>query len=265
MKISKLSSIALLALAFSGCLQSTANGGLSLTGKTYSQQEEIDLGINKANEDLKSQTVSKNKKQKATLMRVAKKIIKAANQPDYQWDTYLIEDPQPNARVYPGGKIFVNTGLMNFVDTDDELAAVLGHEVAHATLHHTIKNLTANDNSTFVTGLAVAGAAHAIGDDDEESKLLKTGVAVGASLAKEYLIDKPFGRGQETDADKEGVELMIKAGYDPKYAITFWEKMAKNSDGTPQFFSTHPSEENRAKTLEEYIAKRAGEKKWKKY
>lgn len=257
MKLSKISSITLLAIAFSGCVQSTTNGGLSLTGKTYSQQEEIDLGIIHANKHLESQTVSKNKKQKATLMRVAKKIIKAANQPDYKWDTYLMEDPEPNARVYPGGKIFVNTGLMNIVEKDDELAAVLGHEVAHATLHHTIKNLTVGENSSFVTGLAVAGASQAIGDDDEESKMLKTGVAVGASLAKEYLIDKPFGRGQEADADKEGVELMIKAGYDPKYAITFWEKMAKLSDGTPQFFSTHPSEENRIKEIQKLIDEKA--------
>ena len=66
-------------------------------------------------------------------------------------------------------------------------------------------------------------------------------MATGATLAKEYLIDKPFGRGQETDADKKGIDLMIKAGYDPKYAITFWEKMAKRGGGKPQFLSTHPS------------------------
>ena len=260
MKLLKLSSIALCAAIFCGCAV-TENGGLSLTGKTYSNQDEIDIGINRANEDLKSQVVSKDKKQKARLKKVAKRIIKAANKPDYQWDTHLIDNPEPNAHVYPGGKIFVNTGLMEMVEKDDELAAIIGHEVAHATLHHTIKKLTASDNSSLVTGLAVAGASQAIGDDDEESKLLKAGVATGAALAKEYLIDKPFGRSQETDADKAGVDLVIKAGYDPKYAITFWEKMAKRGGGEPQFLSTHPSPENRIKVLEEYIAQKEGAKK----
>ncbi len=262
MKLLKLSSIALCVAIFCGCAQ-TANGGLSLTGKTYSNQEEIDIGINQANEDLKSQVVSKDKKQKAILNRVTKKIIKAANKPDYQWDTYLIDNPEPNAHVYPGGKIFVNTGLMDLVEKDDELAAVIGHEVAHATLHHTIKKLTASDNSSFVTGLAAVGAIKAADadGDDTKSKLIQRGAITGAALAKEYLIDKPFGRSQETDADKAGVDLVIKAGYDPKYAITFWEKMAKRGGGEPQFLSTHPSPKNRIKALEEYIAQKEGVKK----
>ncbi len=260
MKLSKLSSIALCAAIFCGCAI-TENGGLSLTGKTYSNQDEIDIGINQANEDLKSQVVSKDKKQKAILNRVTKKIIKAADKPDYQWDTYLIENPEPNAHAYPGGKIFVNTGLMEMVEKDDELAAVIGHEVAHAILHHTIKKLTASDNSHLVTELAKVGAVKAADGDDTKSKLIQYGAVKGAELAKEYLIDKPFGRSQETDADKAGVDLVIKAGYDPKYAITFWEKMAKRGDGEPQFLSTHPSPENRIKALEEYIAQKEGAKK----
>ncbi len=148
-------------------------------------------------------------------------------------------------------------------EKDDELAAIIGHEVAHAILHHTIKKLTANDNSSLVTSLAVAGAVKAADadGDDTKSKLIQHGAAKGAELAKEYLIDKPFGRSQETDADKAGVDLVIKAGYDPKYAITFWEKMAKRGGGEPQFLSTHPSPENRIKVLEEYIAQKEGAKK----
>jgi predicted Zn-dependent protease len=153
----------------------------------------------------------------------------------------VIDDPETvNAWCMAGGRMAVYTGLLDKVDpTDDELAQVLGHEISHALANHTAERMSVALATS--AGLAVAGA---LSKDDNSAAL--GAVALAAQLA----IQLPNSRAAESEADRIGIELAAKAGYNPNAAISLWQKMEKaGGGGPPQFLSTHPSPENRQQTL----------------
>lgn len=163
--------------------------------------------------------------------------------PGWNWEVNVIESPQVNAWAMPGGKIAVYSGLIEKLNlTDDELAAILGHEIAHALREHGRER--ASQQLVQDIGVSVLSAVTGIG-------------AVGqdlASLVADVTIGLPYSRKFEREADRIGVELAARAGYDPRAAITVWQKMAKlGNGGTPEFLSTHPSDESRIKDLQEVI------------
>jgi len=166
--------------------------------------------------------------------------------PGWRWDTNVISSSELNAWCMPGGKMAVYTGLMDKLAlSDDELAAVMGHEIAHALREHgreKVGQAAGVDLAATVGG--VIGAYYGV--DSSIGKGL-----VGA--AGELAFMRPNSRGMEQEADRIGVELAARAGYDPHAAISLWEKMARASgSGVPQWLSTHPSHESRLSDLRVY-------------
>src|SRR5262249_18941484 len=170
---------------------------------------------------------------------------------DWKWEVNVLTSPEVNAWCMPGGKIAVYTGLIEKLQvTDDELAAVMGHEISHALREHGRER--AAQQMAAGAGASLAGAVADIflpGSGQLATKGAGLGAQVGVLL--------PYSRVQETEADRMGVELAARAGYDPRAAITLWQKMAKLSGGNApqQFLSTHPSSDTRIKDLTEYSQK----------
>ncbi len=165
--------------------------------------------------------------------------------PGWRWEVNVITSQEVNAWCMPGGKIAVYTGLMdNLRLTDDELAAVIGHEIAHALREHGREKASqqAAQNAVIGVGAAVLGVGE--------------GMAGLANIAAQVTYGLPNSREFEREADRIGVELAARAGYDPRAAITLWQKMAQASDGRspPGFLNTHPTASDRISDLQKYAA-----------
>ena len=199
--------------------------------------------------------LSKDKRLVEMVKRVGMRIAKASGEP-FDWEIELIESPELNAWCMPGGKMAVYTGILPVLKTEGALAAVIGHEVAHATRRHGMNGYAQAIENQLATA-AVAGIAVLAAEfycESQECKALATiGGAAGAmGLA---FFERKFSRDDETDADRIGQIYMAKAGYDPAEAIEVWERMAQatGGDGGPEFMSTHPSNENRKQRLSQWL------------
>ncbi len=161
----------------------------------------------------------------------------------WDWQVNVINSEQLNAWAMPGGKIAFYSGIINKLQlTDAEIAAIMGHEIAHALREHSRERASGEANKALVIG--ILGAATGAG---------RTTQAL-ADLAITTTIGLPNSRLHETESDRIGIELMARAGYDPQAAIRVWQKMAKVTGGKsgPEFMSTHPSNESRIKDLTQY-------------
>jgi predicted Zn-dependent protease len=188
--------------------------------------------------------------QLARVRGIAQRIIPhtATFRPDaakWQWEVNVLSSPEVNAWCMPGGKIAFYSGILERLQlTDDEAAAVMGHEIAHALREHGRERASRAVNQSIALG--VLGAA--VGAPGGALDL--------AQLALEVTLNLPNSREQEIEADRIGVELAARAGYNPRAAISLWQKMAHASQGgPPQWLSTHPSREARIQDLEVYAAK----------
>ncbi|MGE0829410.1 MAG: M48 family metallopeptidase [Hyphomonadaceae bacterium] len=191
---------------------------------------------------LRQQTpVWNNAAQQARLERVGRRIAAAANRQSLQWEFVIFDRPEKNAFVLPGGKVGFYRGIMELAQNDDQLATVLGHEVAHVVGRHAAERYSraiAQDSA-----LRVAGAV-------SDSQILAAALGLGAQVG----LSLPFSREQEAEADRFGVNYMQAAGYRPREAITFWQLMqAGGGARPPEFLSTHPDPANRITALRDYI------------
>lgn len=169
---------------------------------------------------------------------VGERIAAVAKDPGYQWEFNVIEDDTPNAFALPGGKVGVNSGLFKVAENDAQLAAVMGHEVAHAIARHSAERISRQ--MLIVGGLSAFGIAS---DNPQFAGLLAGAATLGFIL--------PFGRSQESEADEIGVRYMAQAGYDPREAVKLWQNFAAyGGDRPPEFLSSHPDPDNRIKRLE---------------
>ena len=167
---------------------------------------------------------------------------------NWAWEVKVIDDPKTvNAFCMAGGKMAIYSGMWEKLKaTDDEIAQVMGHEIAHALADHTRERMSIAMTSAVATTAAAVAITVAGGDD--RAALALTGVQLASVLA----IQLPNSRDGEAEADQIGIELAARAGFDPKAAVTLWQKMAKEGGGgPPQFLSTHPSPQNRAARLAE--------------
>jgi predicted Zn-dependent protease len=157
----------------------------------------------------------------------------------WSWEANVITSEQLNAWCMPGGKIAVFTGLIERLQlTDDELAAVMGHEISHALREHARERISKEMGANLV--ISILGAA--TGYDTR-----------AATQGYQLLVGLPNSRDMETEADRLGIELMARAGYDPRAAVTIWQKMQRaGNGGPPQFLSTHPSYSSRIDDLTQY-------------
>jgi len=165
---------------------------------------------------------------------------------DWNWQVNVINSDQLNAWAMPGGKIAFYSGIIEQLQlTDAEIAAIMGHEISHALREHSRERASEEANKSLVLG--VLSTATGAGE---------TAQAL-ADLVYKTTLGLPNSRLHETESDRMGVELMARAGYDPRAAISVWQKMAKASGGqsSPEFLSTHPSNETRIKDLTDYAAR----------
>lgn len=172
---------------------------------------------------------------------------------NWHWEVQVINDPKVvNAFCMAGGKMGIYTGFWEKAQaTDEEIANVMGHEIGHALASHTREKMSvAMSVSVGATLLAVALTARN-SNDPNAYPLAQNTVALAAALA----ITLPNSRDAETEADQIGIELAARAGFDPRAAVTLWEKMAKEGGTPPEFFSTHPAPENRAQRLQALVAR----------
>lgn len=203
------------------------------------------------NEARAKKTLNRNPADVARVRGIAARLIPVTSvfrpdAPNWRWESNVITSDELNAWCMPGGKIAVYTGLIYKLNiTDDELAAVMGHEIAHALREH------GREKAGQATGIGIAaaiggavGAYYGIDANVGQSVL----GAVG-----DLAFMRPNSRGMEQEADRIGVELAARAGYDPQAAITLWEKMGRVSGGQPpQWLSTHPSHQSRIADLKVY-------------
>ncbi|MVW80443.1 M48 family metalloprotease [Bordetella sp. 02P26C-1] len=156
---------------------------------------------------------------------------------NWDWEVHVITSDDVNAWCMPGGKMAVYTGLLNQIKpTDDELAAVMGHEISHALREHARERVS--QQMVTNVGLSVLAAATGVSTD------------LGSKLT-DVMFTLPNSRTHESEADLMGVELAARAGYDPRAAVTLWQKMGAASDGAPpEFLSTHPSAATRISELQ---------------
>lgn len=161
-----------------------------------------------------------------------------------QWEVELFEDDSANAFALPGGKMGVHTGLLDVAENQNQLAAVLGHEVGHVLARH--GNARVSNSQLAQTGMAAASVflGGDAGAQNQLMGLLGMGVQVGVLM--------PFGRGDESEADEIGILLMARAGFDPRESVTLWQNMGRASGGQspPEFMSTHPSHSTRISQLQ---------------
>jgi predicted Zn-dependent protease len=160
------------------------------------------------------------------------------------WEVELFEEPTANAFALPGGKIGVHTGLLEVAVTPSQLAAVLGHEVAHVLARHGNERVS---QATFAqTAMQIAESAVGVMSPEKQQLMGALGLGV------QYGVLMPFSRAQESEADEIGLELMARAGFDPRESITLWQNMgrASSGQGPPEFMSTHPSHATRIGRLE---------------
>jgi len=152
---------------------------------------------------------------------------------DLDWDIEIFDDDMINAFAMPGGKIGVFTGILKVAENQDQLGAVLGHEVAHVTEQHSVERA----NRTLTTQ-GYAAAASAVLGGGAAGDVVQMGAQLGLLL--------PYGRGQESEADIVGLDYMADAGFDPRQSVQLWKNMAEENKGAPpEFLSTHPSSDTR--------------------
>lgn len=160
----------------------------------------------------------------------------------YAWEFNLVEDPQVNAWCMPGGKVVVYTGILPVAVTEEGLAAVMGHEIAHAIARHGDERMSQGMLQEF-GGLALS--TYLQDRPAQTQQLWMTAYGVGSQLG----VMLPYSRTHESEADHMGLIFMAMAGYNPEAAVSFWERMAANGGSTPEFLSTHPSDARRVADL----------------
>jgi len=184
--------------------------------------------------------------------RVAKRLTQVIDMPDAEWEFVLFKDNSPNAFALSGGKVGINTGLFKITNNDALLAAVLGHEISHATANHT-EQRTLRAIGTAILGGFLWGVM-------DHNDVENPGYAIAAYTLAAYLIDTlPLARRQEYESDRLGAIYMAKAGYDPHQAIELWKKLEcyhskKNKKKRdPEYLRTHPLDSARIQALEDFM------------
>lgn len=217
-----------------------------------SPQQEKQLGLQSYQQVLQQEDAVTSGPEYERVRTVASRLAQAtgAAGKGFDWAVSLVRSPQVNAFCLPGGKIVVYTGILPVAKTEGGLAAVMGHEMAHATSRHGSERLFQQKTTqTLMTGVQFS-----LGDMSYEQQRMIMG-AIGAGA--KYGLLMPFSRDHETEADAIGLIYMARAGYDPREAVGFWERMAEASGrgAPPEFMSTHPSHGTRIAQLKELLPK----------
>jgi len=239
-------------LLFSGCVTNPLSGKRTMA--LISNNEILAMSFSEYDTFLKENIVIKGTAEAEMVNRLGGRIAQAAQKwlerenalhylDGYKWEFNLVKDDTINAWCMPGGKIVVYTGILPITQTEEGLAVVMGHEVAHALLNHGQQRMSAG----LLQQLGMIGVAVlASGSSQESQALILTAYGVGTTVFGTL----PFSREHESEADHYGLILSSIAGYNPDAAVPFWQRMASLGGGkTPEFLSTHPSDATRIRNL----------------
>lgn len=210
--------------------------------------EEMSLGLNAAKEVRDTEKIETGTRRSRLVQSVGKRIAEAAERPDFEWEFHTVVKEDVNAFCLPGGRVFFYTGILELTgNNENEVAAIMGHEVAHALARHGAEKVSVAQLAAVGQVALDAALVLATGTSLEES-----GADSLVGLLTNVGVLLPHSRVQESEADHIGLMLTAKAGYDPRAAITFWQKMQELSggDGGFGFLSTHPLTEDRIASIE---------------
>jgi predicted Zn-dependent protease len=215
-----------------------------------SETQEIGLGTELYQEILRQSILNHDIEANRIVRRVGERIAQAADKPNYFWEFVVIDDPEMvNAWTLPGGKVGVYTGIFPVADDEAGLAVIVGHEVAHALARHPGERLS----QSLLVQLGAIGLSLSLGRvDPYTADLIRQAYGLGTALG----VMLPFSRAQEAEADRIGLILAAKAGYDPRAARAVWDRMAteeKKRPTPPAFLSTHPAYEERRYNIKQLL------------
>jgi predicted Zn-dependent protease len=225
-----------------------------VTGESHrvgmSPQQEAALGLQSYEQILSQEHAIKSGPQVELVTRVAQRLANAVGQDGagFQWEVSVLQSPQMNAFCLPGGKICVYTGILPVAQTEAGLAAVMGHEMAHAIARHGSQRILQQQ----MTQTAMMGVQGSMSDMSYEQRRTLMGL-LGAGA--QFGVILPFSRKHESEADYMGTTYMARAGYDPHEAVELWKRMSQSNQGQkpPEYASTHPSDSTRIRQLEEWM------------
>lgn len=219
----------------------------------------IEMGLTSYSEFIGKNKLSSNRIQSDLLQAAGKKISAAVNQflvannmqdrlSEFQWEFKLVADTTPNAWCMPGGKVVFYEGILPYTRDENGIAVVMGHEIAHAVARHGNERMS----QSLVTELGGLALAKALESKPEQTRQL---FALAYGYGSQLGVLLPYSRLHEREADRLGLIFMALAGYDPKHALVFWERMLEANKGfrIPEWLSTHPLDESRIADLKEYL------------
>lgn len=217
-----------------------------------SLDQEMALGLQAYREILSQSKLSDNPDWNRLVRKVGDRIARVSDMPRLPWEFKVIVSDEKNAFCLPGGKVAVYTGILPLAQTEAGLAAILGHEVAHAVARHAGERMS---QALLVNlGLTVADLSL---QNNQHRGLILAAMGLGASVG----VLLPYSRLHEAEADEIGTLYMAKAGYDPREAVLLWQRFAKEGGARPPaFLSTHPAPERRVEELQKIV-----ERAWKEY
>jgi predicted Zn-dependent protease len=210
-----------------------------------SESREAALGEQVFKELKRRQRPASDPKLHTIVQRVGRRLAAAAHRPDFRWEFVVFEEKEANAFCLPGGKVGVFTGLFKYIESDGDLATVLAHEIGHVLARHAGERLS----QSLLADLGGLGLSLGLGGANPYAgQAILQGYQLGTTVG--FML--PYSRKQEYEADRIGLILMAKAGYDPALGIAFWEKWSAREKGRrswPQFLSTHPKDANRLQAM----------------
>jgi len=219
-----------------------------------SEGEETALGESAYGDALAKATLSNDAEATALVRRVGQRIAAVADKPGFKWEFNLIDDPKTvNAWCLPGGKVAVYSGILPITQDENGLAVVMGHEIAHALARHGSERMS--QGLLAQLGGAALGAAMA-SKPEATQQLAQQAYGAGATVG----VLLPFSRAQESEADRIGLILIAKAGYEPGAAVDFWGRMSKaaGGGGGPEFLRTHPADDKRIADIQSRLPEARG-------
>lgn len=243
-------------LLLSGCYTNPVTGRKSLV--LLSQGEEASLGAQSFQAIRQKEKISADPAVNARVQRIGQRIAQAVGNelPDAKWEFVVFESKELNAFALPGGKVGVYTGLMQLAENDAELAAVIGHEIGHVIARHGAERMS---EAMVIASVGAMGAAvvEAKTEDQRMRQLFEVAYGGGTNLLRVL----PHSRGNESESDRMGAIYAARAGYDPRAAISFWQKMAAQKKAAENagrtgggkldaLLSTHPADEKRIADLQ---------------
>jgi predicted Zn-dependent protease len=247
--------LALAGLVLAGCSTAPYTGRKQVL--MVSPEREQALGYQAFADIRRNSRPAQNPALQGRVREVGERIAQAANRPDFRWEFMVFQDDKmANAFCLPGGKVGIYTGLFKYVRSDADLATVISHEVAHALARHAGERLS-QGRLAQAGGLALGVGLAALGAGSGASQVAMQGYGMGTTLG----VLLPYSRIQESEADRIGLILMAKAGYDPQAAVQFWERFAagkKDKAQLPQFLSTHPSDATRINSIRALLPEARG-------